>query len=225
MTWINNSGFDVSSIDTALEQEIESLPDNLQSLAHEALFYDRNRIRALLTIIWARHSGLESAEPIPAALAVEFIYAVNFIPEIQEKDELVSALKEQAYHLLDSLSSKAKEELEIAFSQQQEKVMGIWWKDYVGKTSALIAAACVLGVISEGGSEEQIEKARRFGEEFALAYQIIEDAYEGKGLAADIGKEAALDQGHSKLYDLQKIDPGAGFLVLSGMRNLEGTNF
>ena len=55
---------------------------------------------------------------------------------------------------------------------------------YFGKTCALIAAACQLGVIAAKGTPEQVEAARVYGHNVGLAFQLIDDL-----LDADQAKE------------------------------------
>ncbi|MDD6200481.1 MAG: polyprenyl synthetase family protein [Firmicutes bacterium] len=83
------------------------------------------------------------------------------------------------------------------------------------KTGALINAACVLGVIAGGGSEneEQIAAAGRFAGALGMAFQIRDDMLDVIGNAAELGKAVGVDAGKNtfvRLYGLEKC----GELVL-----------
>ena len=77
------------------------------------------------------------------------------------------------------------------------------------KTGALINAACVLGVIAGGGTEEQIAAAGRFAGALGLAFQIRDDMLDvigtreqmGKGVGTDVNKNTFV-----KLYGLEKCE-------------------
>ena len=66
------------------------------------------------------------------------------------------------------------------------------------KTGALINAACVLGTIAGGGSEEQIAAAAGFAGALGLAFQIRDDMLDVEGDAALLGKAVGADAAHEK---------------------------
>lgn len=77
------------------------------------------------------------------------------------------------------------------------------------KTGALFNAACVLGVIAGGGSEneEQIAAAGRFAGALGMAFQIRDDMLDVIGNAAELGKAVGVDAGKNtfvRLYGLEK---------------------
>ncbi len=59
------------------------------------------------------------------------------------------------------------------------------------KTGRLIQASSVLGAIYGGGAADAIEALRGFGGEIGLAFQLVDDALDGDGVAAIEGVEAA----------------------------------
>ncbi len=59
------------------------------------------------------------------------------------------------------------------------------------KTAALIAASVVAGGLIAGASPSQAQRLRRYGAHLGLAFQLIDDAHDGDGLAAVLGREAA----------------------------------
>ena len=61
------------------------------------------------------------------------------------------------------------------------------------KTGALISAACQLGVIAAGGSEEQLNAAIAYADSLGLAFQIRDDILDVIGDAALLGKATGVD--------------------------------
>ncbi len=77
------------------------------------------------------------------------------------------------------------------------------------KTGALINAACVLGTIAGGGSEEQIAAAGGFAGLLGLAFQIRDDMLDVIGNSADLGKATGVDGEKNtfvRLYGLTKCE-------------------
>lgn len=77
------------------------------------------------------------------------------------------------------------------------------------KTGALINAACVLGVIAGGGSEEQIAAAGRFAGALGLAFQIRDDMLDVIGNAQELGKSVGTDTNKNtfvRLHGLEKCE-------------------
>lgn len=77
------------------------------------------------------------------------------------------------------------------------------------KTGALINAACVLGVIAAGGTEEQIAAAGIFAGALGLAFQIRDDMLDVIGTAEEMGKSVGTDAAKNtfvKIYGLDKCE-------------------
>lgn len=77
------------------------------------------------------------------------------------------------------------------------------------KTGALINAACTLGVIAGGGSEEQLEAAAGFAGLLGLAFQIRDDMLDVIGDAGELGKATGMDENKNtfvRLYGLKKCE-------------------
>lgn len=66
------------------------------------------------------------------------------------------------------------------------------------KTAALFAACAELGAISAGGSEEYVQRARKFGEIIGECFQIRDDIFDYYP-SADIGKPTGNDMLEGKL--------------------------
>ena len=101
------------------------------------------------------------------------------------------------------------------------------------KTGALVNAACVLGVIAAGGTEEQIQAAAGFAGLLGLAFQIRDDMLDvigtqeemGKGVGTDAAKntfvrlhglekcEELVNRYTAQAIDLLKVFPDAGYMT------------
>lgn len=66
------------------------------------------------------------------------------------------------------------------------------------KTGALMGAACEIGAILGGGSDEQIAALRCFGQKVGLAFQIADDILNETSDAARLGKAVGSDRERSK---------------------------
>lgn len=67
-----------------------------------------------------------------------------------------------------------------------------------GKTAALLIAACRMGAILGGGSEEQIEAAGRFGYYLGVCFQIVDDILDVTATAEELGKPVGSDTENKK---------------------------
>ena len=62
------------------------------------------------------------------------------------------------------------------------------------KTGALISAACQLGVIAAGGTQEQLDAADRYAEALGLAFQTRDDMLDVLGDSGKMGKATGMDE-------------------------------
>lgn len=68
-----------------------------------------------------------------------------------------------------------------------------YYKAIMGKTGLLISAACEIGALYGGGSREQIESLRQYGEHLGCAFQIIDDLLDYLGDPEKTGKKNGVD--------------------------------
>ena len=107
-----------------------------------------------------------------------------------------------------SLGMVGGQVLDILAEQQEcteEDVLAIQDR----KTGALINAACVLGVIAGGGTEEQLQAAAQFAAGLGLAFQIRDDMLDVIGTAEEMGKGVGTDGSKNtfvRLYGLEKCE-------------------
>ena len=77
------------------------------------------------------------------------------------------------------------------------------------KTGALINAACTLGVIAAGGSQDQLTAASRFAGLVGLAFQIRDDILDQIGTKEEMGKSVGTDAAKNtfvRIYGLEKCE-------------------
>ncbi len=67
-----------------------------------------------------------------------------------------------------------------------------------GKTAALLMAACRMGAIVGGGSEQQIEQAGEYGYYLGLCFQIVDDILDVTATAEELGKPVGSDSENEK---------------------------
>lgn len=75
------------------------------------------------------------------------------------------------------------------------------------KTGCLINAACALGAIAGGATQEQFDAACQFAAGFGLAFQIRDDMLDVIGTQAEMGKTVGTDANKNtfvRLYGLEK---------------------
>ena len=77
------------------------------------------------------------------------------------------------------------------------------------KTGALIRAACALGALAGGATEQQFDAACRFAAALGLAFQIRDDMLDVIGTQEEMGKGVGTDEAKNtfvRLYGLEKCE-------------------
>ncbi len=74
------------------------------------------------------------------------------------------------------------------------------------KTGALISAACQLGVIAAGGSEDQLQAATIYADSLGLAFQIQDDILDVVGDAAVLGKATGMDMNKNTFVRIYGVE-------------------
>lgn len=134
-------------------------------------------------------------------------FAVASSAELSEPSEMGLAIGVLA-ECAGSLGMVGGQVLDIQAEQRvctEQEVLDIQTR----KTSALINAACVLGVIAGGGSEEQIAAAGGFAGALGLAFQIRDDMLDVIGTREEMGKGVGTDAAKNtfvRLYGLDKCE-------------------
>ena len=92
----------------------------------------------------------------------------------------------------------AGEILQLSNIANQEISEDVYYQVIEKKTAVLFAACASLGAISVGASEEEIEKARKFGHNIGMIFQIRDDIFDYYD-SKEIGKPTGNDMMEGKL--------------------------
>ena len=92
----------------------------------------------------------------------------------------------------------AGEILQLSNIANQEISEDVYYQVIDKKTAVLFESCSVLGAISVGASEEEIEKARKFGHNIGMIFQIRDDIFDYYD-SAEIGKPTGNDMLEGKL--------------------------
>ena len=126
------------------------------------------------------------------------------LPQPQDMAFAISVLSECA----GSLGMVGGQVLDIQSEQRactEEEILNIQSR----KTGALINAACVLGVVAAGGTEEQIDAAASFAGALGIAFQIRDDMLDVIGTKDEMGKGVGTDDVKNtfvRLYGLERCE-------------------
>lgn len=99
------------------------------------------------------------------------------------------------------------------------------------KTAALIVAACSLGVIAAGGSQDQIDAAILYGTFVGLAFQIRDDMLDVIGNSEQMGKAVGTDANKNTFAHLCGIEQSAEMvnmqtdLAMDALKAFENTDY
>ena len=98
------------------------------------------------------------------------------------------------------------------------------------KTAKLFEAAAQLGALLAGASEVQIEAAAEYGRSLGTAFQLVDDALDYSGVAADIGKNVGDDLREGKptlplIYLMEHGTPEQRQLVRSCIEHGDTSHF
>lgn len=116
------------------------------------------------------------------------------------------------------------QELDLS-GEHQPRTQKMLEKTDLLKTSALIEAACQLGVIAAGGSDENRYNASVYGHNLGLAFQIVDDILDATGDAATLGKPIGSDAENGKttylsLLGLEQSEQAAEIYTARAMEAL-----
>ncbi|KAK7309269.1 hypothetical protein RJT34_05844 [Clitoria ternatea] len=100
---------------------------------------------------------------------------------------------------------------------------------HIHKTAALLEAAVVLGAILGGGSDEDVEKLRKFARSIGLLFQVVDDILDVTKSSEELGKTAGKDLvadkvTYPKLLGIPKSKEFAERLMNDAKEQLAGFN-
>ena len=89
------------------------------------------------------------------------------------------------------------QEIDLAFEGKRISLETLRTMD-AKKTGALIRAACEIGAVLAGGSEEEIAALQKYAEHLGQAFQIVDDILDVEGDTATLGKPVGSDAENEK---------------------------
>ena len=92
----------------------------------------------------------------------------------------------------------AGEILQLSNIQRQEISEEVYYQVIKQKTAALFEACAAIGALSAGASDEQVERARHFGLQLGIMFQIRDDIFDYFD-SKEIGKPTGNDMAEGKL--------------------------
>ena len=101
------------------------------------------------------------------------------------------------------------------------------------KTSALIRAACLMGVAAAGGTKEQEEAAASYADNFGFAFQLRDDMLDVIGDEKTFGKPIGSDREEGKttfvdilgLNGCQRVIEAHSESAVEALGDMENTDF
>lgn len=155
------------------------------TLVHDDVVDDSNRRRGFFSLnaLWKNKI---------AVLVGDFLLSKGLLLSIDNDD----------FDLLKLISVAVREMsegelLQIEKARKLDITEDIYFDIIRQKTATLIAACCGIGAASVGGSDEEVEKMRKFGELIGIAFQIKDDLFDYTD--AKIGKPTGIDIKEQKM--------------------------
>ncbi len=137
----------------------------------------------------------------------DYLLASSLLAMLECEDQRVFAILAKTARRL------AKGELDqAARSRNLNMDEETYYRMVSNKTGALLSASCLLGGLSTGATDEQLEALQGFGEAIGIAFQIQDDLLDYTGREALIGKPVGGDLKERKitlplLYAFQQSPP------------------
>lgn len=88
--------------------------------------------------------------------------------------------------------------LQLSNISNREISEEVYYEVIKQKTAALFEACCAIGALSSGADEKQIEKAKKFGQDLGVMFQIRDDIFDYYP-STEIGKPTGNDMAEGKL--------------------------
>ncbi|MGC8484977.1 MAG: polyprenyl synthetase family protein [Candidatus Baltobacteraceae bacterium] len=163
------------------------------SLVHDDI-EDRDELRHGRPTLWARYGIAQAIN------AGDAMCAISFLALAQSEKELGAARALDAVRVLHEAHREMcnGQALDLAFESRPAVAFDDYLEMIAGKTSALFGAASALGAICAEADAATVERARTFGREYGMAFQIRDDILGIWGDEAATGKRVAGDLARRK---------------------------
>ena len=167
------------------------------------------RMRPMLILLTAKNYGSVSDVTQNAALGLELLHTASLVHDdvVDESSERrgqpsVNASYNNKVAVLvgDYILSTALLRVALQLSNISNQVISedVYYQVIDKKTAVLFESCAVLGAISVGVSEAEIEKARKFGHNIGMIFQIRDDIFDYYD-SKEIGKPTGNDMAEGKL--------------------------
>lgn len=140
---------------------------------------------------------------------------------------LLLSLDNDDFQLLKIVSDAVRqmsegELLQIEKARRLDIKEEIYYEIIRQKTASLISSACAVGVLSAGGSDDVVDRARQFGEKVGMAFQIKDDLFDYGD--AEVGKPTRIDIQEKKMtlpliYALNRADKSKKRWLINTVKN------
>ncbi|AUC16109.1 polyprenyl synthetase [Tenacibaculum sp. SZ-18] len=178
---VSNGGFDERTYRGASVVELI----HTATLVHDDVVDDSNRRRGFFSInaLWKNKI---------AVLVGDFLLSKGLLLSIDNED----------FDLLKLISIAVREMsegelLQIEKARKLDITEDVYFEIIRQKTATLIAACCAIGAASVGGSNDTVQKMRKFGEYIGIAFQIKDDLFDYT--EEKIGKPTGIDIKEQKM--------------------------
>ncbi len=163
------------------------------SLVHDDI-EARDELRHGRATLWARYGVAQAIN------AGDAMCAISFLALAQSERELGSSRALAAVRVLHEAHREMcnGQALDLAFESRAAVTFDEYLEMIAGKTSALFGAASALGAICAEADATVVERARRFGREYGMAFQIRDDILGIWGDESTTGKRIAGDLARRK---------------------------
>ncbi len=163
------------------------------SLVHDDI-EDRDELRHGRPTLWSRYGIAQAINAGDAMCAVSFLALTQSEARLGARGTLaaVRTLHEAHRAMCDGQAR------DIAFESCDAVAFEEYLEMIAGKTAALFGAACELGALCAGAEASTVERAREFGREYGMAFQIRDDMLGVWGNEAETGKRVAGDLARRK---------------------------
>lgn len=184
------------------------------TLVHDDLpCMDNDSLRRGQPTVWAKYGEAT------AVLAGDYLQARAFtcISSCESAADLLSALTLAATEVIHGQVADI-DATRIPKSEWDEALMS---RIYLGKTCALISAACQMGVIAAYGTPEQVNAAHVYGQHVGLAFQLIDDLLDADQ-AKDGNEFNALAVYHNDVEKVRQIAAAHTAIAIDALEAFAG---
>ena len=232
-------------LDACLEETQCASYHKLTDSMHYSLTAGGKRLRAILVLEFCRICGGDVEKALPVACGVEMLHTYSLIHDdlpVMDNDDLrrgkpsnhkvfgecAQVLANAAGH--EGICGGQQLDLEwegkILSAPELEEI-------YLRKTSALIRAACLMGVAAAGGTKEQEKAAASYADNFGFAFQLRDDMLDVIGDEKTFGKPIGSDREEGKttfvdilgLNGCQRVIEAHSESAVEALGDMEDTDF